>query len=280
MLLPGMTDKWSEVTHVELMKPLKRNKRYQVSLYVIKASTNEPPLKEVSVYLSRRPLQEAFAPKGYSLDYTSLTSQSSSELSSREKWIKVKGVYMAGGGERYLTIGNFLGANREELKQIVVSKGAQSGQYYCYDNVSVIPLEEAEEEEIFSVPLSPTVVQDTLVLKDVLTLEDAYFTFGDYHLLPSAYPTMDNLADYLKKHPLTKVNIIGHTDNIGKREDNLKLSEKRAKAVMNYLLSQGIIQERITYQGVGESIPKESNDSEEGRIKNRRVEIKMINQQD
>jgi outer membrane protein OmpA-like peptidoglycan-associated protein len=276
-LCQGMTDKWSEVSQVELLRPLKRNKRYQVSLYVIKASTNNPPLKEISVYLSRHPLQEAFNPKGYSLNYTLLTSQSSLGLSSREKWVKVKGVYTAGGGERYLSIGNFLGANMQELQQISALKGEHGGQYYCYDNVSVIPLEEAEEEEI-AVPQLPIVVHDAFIPLDFLTLEDAYFAFGQYELLSSAYPALNKLAEYLKRQPLVKVNIIGHTDNIGKQEDNLALSENRAKAVMNYLLSQGIAQERMTHKGVGALEPKESNHREEGRTKNRRVEIKLLNQ--
>ncbi|MDO1451647.1 OmpA family protein [Rhodocytophaga aerolata] len=281
-LCQWMNHKRSEVTQVKLSKPLKRKRQYQVSMYVLKASPDEQPLHEMSVYLSSKPLPSAFHPTGYKAAYTSLTSKAYPLLSLDNKWMKVQALYKAKGGERYLTLGNFTGANKEPLAQLLAVEGENFSVYYCYDQLSVIPIEEAEPQEQALEPdepiAAPLPLQDTLVkfLPPLITLEDANFAFGKYELLENSFSILDELAAYLKEQPQINVQISGHTDNIGKQADNLLLSEKRAKAVMSYLLSKGVSAGRISYKGLGESKPKESNQTEEGRGINRRVEIEMI----
>jgi len=73
-----------------------------------------------------------------------------------------------------------------------------------------------------------------------------------------------------------KVELGGHTDNVGSDESNLILSEKRASAVVNYLVSNGITAERLSAKGYGESKPLDSNDTEKGRAKNRRTEFTIL----
>ena len=83
------------------------------------------------------------------------------------------------------------------------------------------------------------------------------------------------MVQILKSRPL-KVEISGHTDNVGTDEDNQILSENRAESVRKYLVENGIPEELLTTKGYGESRPIESNNTEYGRHKNRRVEIKFI----
>ena len=77
----------------------------------------------------------------------------------------------------------------------------------------------------------------------------------------------------MKDNPSVTIRINGYTDNVGNGADNLKLSEDRAKAVVNYLISQGINAKRLTSQGFGESQPVADNSTEEGRALNRRTEF-------
>jgi outer membrane protein OmpA-like peptidoglycan-associated protein len=265
----------SEVMQVELLEPLKRKKQYLVSLYIIRKTISEPPIHEVSVSFSRRPLIPAEYPFNYRIPYLSLHTSTKEAISDPNKWVRVKGIYEATGGERFLSIGNFYGANRGVLEISKPVPGDIKGKYYCYDNVSVYPLELAHldeqtdfVEEITEISVVPS--------KETITLEDAGFAFGQYQLLESSLATLDKLADYLTRETSLKVTISGHTDNIGSMEDNLQLSLNRAKAVMNYLLSKGISVERMNVKSFGEAQPKDSNQTEQGRQKNRRVEIELI----
>ena len=79
----------------------------------------------------------------------------------------------------------------------------------------------------------------------------------------------------MKETPNVSVKIEGHTDNVGSKEYNQKLSERRAKSVANYLIDKGVEKERVTTEGFGFSKPIASNKTAEGRAKNRRTEIKF-----
>jgi outer membrane protein OmpA-like peptidoglycan-associated protein len=105
---------------------------------------------------------------------------------------------------------------------------------------------------------------------------DAAFNSGKYELLPGAYRNLIALALTLKDHPNYKAEINGYTDSMGKAESNLILSQKRAQAVADYLVSQGIDRSRLEIIAHGESDPISSNSTREGRAQNRRVDIRLI----
>ena len=108
---------------------------------------------------------------------------------------------------------------------------------------------------------------------------DASFNTGRADLLPGAYKNLIVLAVTLKDHPDYRAIINGYTDSKGSEEKNLILSEKRARAVADYLMSQGIERNRLEIRAHGESDPIASNNTEAGRSRNRRVEIKIISSQ-
>lgn len=92
---------------------------------------------------------------------------------------------------------------------------------------------------------------------------------------------LDDVASQIKSHPeLIKIRVEGHTDNVGKRNDNLALSRRRAIAVRSYLISQGIEAERLLAEGYGPDNPITNNESETGRAKNRRVAFTIIDRTD
>lgn len=110
----------------------------------------------------------------------------------------------------------------------------------------------------------------------VLTLGDVLFAFDRAELLPGAYRVMDKLAAFLGQHTDRSVLVEGHTDSIGSQAYNLDLSQRRAEAVRDALLTRGVPFYRIVSKGYGKSYPVATNDTEAGRQQNRRVEIIIL----
>jgi OmpA-OmpF porin, OOP family len=116
---------------------------------------------------------------------------------------------------------------------------------------------------------------DTVVTEITLS-GDTNFEFNKSTLLPSAYDQLNPLAESMKKNPKTRWRIEGHTDGIGSDSYNMELSRQRAESVANYLVQQGVERNRLEIVPLGKSQPKATNDTQEGRAMNRRVEIKLI----
>lgn len=110
---------------------------------------------------------------------------------------------------------------------------------------------------------------------DVIVLRGVNFDFDKASLTINAKTLLDGVAAALEKRPDIKVELGGHTDGKGSDEYNAKLSDRRAKSVKTYLVGKGIAADRMTTQGYGESMPVATNDSDEGRELNRRVELKV-----
>ena len=102
------------------------------------------------------------------------------------------------------------------------------------------------------------------------------FDFNSAEIKSEAFPMLDEGALILKKNPAMKVEIDGHTDNKGPAAYNMTLSERRAKSVMKYFVDKGVEAERLTTKGFGLTKPAASNDTKEGRTKNRRVELTPV----
>jgi len=101
------------------------------------------------------------------------------------------------------------------------------------------------------------------------------FDYNSAKIKPEYMEKIKEFADYLKKHPEVKAEIQGYTDNKGNYDYNMVLSEKRAKAVYEALVKLGISKDRLSFAGYGPNNPVASNDTEEGRAKNRRVVAKL-----
>ncbi len=117
--------------------------------------------------------------------------------------------------------------------------------------------------------------EDSIVISETFELPNILFNTNSDQLLPIAYPSLKKLANYLLFNRKYQVSITGHTDNVGSDYANQSLSERRAKAVHNYLIQQGVTKQRITFFGKGESEPIDNNSNEQGRANNRRVEFEL-----
>lgn len=110
----------------------------------------------------------------------------------------------------------------------------------------------------------------------VINLGDVLFESAKADLKPGAIRNVSLLAAFLKEYPKRSVLIEGHTDNVGSESYNLALSQRRADAVRNFLIQNGISPKRIIARGYGEAYPVTSNEIEVGRQQNRRVEVVIL----
>ncbi|HVZ40737.1 MAG TPA: OmpA family protein [Candidatus Kapabacteria bacterium] len=107
-------------------------------------------------------------------------------------------------------------------------------------------------------------------------IRNIFFDFAKSDLKSQSYLELNRLAALLNEYPTINVEIGAHTDAVGSDRDNQMLSENRARSVVNYLIGKGIDSGRLRSKGYGESMPIASNDTEDGRARNRRVEFKLV----
>ena len=110
----------------------------------------------------------------------------------------------------------------------------------------------------------------------VIRLNNIFFEYAKSVLMKSSFPELDRVVKFLEDNPTMKIELSGHTDNDGSDVFNLELSRARAQAVVSYLISKGQNPSRFTAVGYGETRPVASNDTEEGKQLNRRVEFKIL----
>ncbi len=125
-------------------------------------------------------------------------------------------------------------------------------------------------------PLALDVYLSPIKTGHFIVLNNIFFASNSYSLEEKSKTELDKIVQFLKDNPKLKIEFGGHTDDVGSDKDNLTLSEKRAKAVYDYIVSKGIPANRLTYKGYGESKPARPNNSEEHRQLNRRIEFKVL----
>lgn len=137
------------------------------------------------------------------------------------------------------------------------------------DNLDLTAVAEYKEikRDLYLVPLE---------VGTTIRLNNIFFDFGKATLRPESYPELDRLAGLMTQNKGMSIELSGHTDNVGADDANLKLSEDRAKSVTEYLVSLGIEAGRITAKGYGETKPVATNDTDEGKQLNRRVEFTIL----
>jgi outer membrane protein OmpA-like peptidoglycan-associated protein len=157
--------------------------------------------------------------------------------------------------------------------QLLSEKDSSTKKFFVASNPFETP-------KIATLPSAkPTLELKTDSVKEgkVFTLNNIYFGPNKADLKEESKFVLDEFAEYLKANPSIVIDIYGHTDNIGNDQDNQNLSAERAFTVFEYLRNKGVPKGQIrNYRGFGESRPIASNDSEEGRAKNRRTEFVII----
>jgi outer membrane protein OmpA-like peptidoglycan-associated protein len=125
-------------------------------------------------------------------------------------------------------------------------------------------------------PFNITVYLQPIEVGNKVVLRNIFFDTNQFTIKDESKPELKKLIAFLNLNPTVKIEVSGHTDNVGSNQSNQILSENRAKAVYQYLIANGIAADRLTYKGYGESQPIAPNDDEVGRSQNRRTEFKII----
>lgn len=112
--------------------------------------------------------------------------------------------------------------------------------------------------------------------QEAYTLKNVNFDSDKSELNPDSYESLNQLVDLMKRQQSIKIEVAGHTDNSGLAEKNMKLSEERAISVKKYIESKGILGSRIIANGYGDTEPVGDNETEEGKLANRRTEVRII----
>lgn len=169
---------------------------------------------------------------------------------------------LIGGSIGYATSGS---SDEEEGAATGAVAGAAIGALLCADRSP----EPVAEPEPMPEP-EPAPVQE---FEPVTLSSDVTFAFDSSELRPGAEYELNQVAATLNENPEIRVTIAGHTDSIGSNQYNLGLSQERADSVASYLMSQGVAADRMRAVGYGEDRPVATNETDEGRALNRRVEI-------
>jgi len=138
-----------------------------------------------------------------------------------------------------------------------------------------------KEYSSFAIPDKPGLFTSTVKIQldeeeKTYTLDNVFFDTGKSTLRPESFPALKELLEVMKGKTTLVIEIAGHTDNVGSPEANMKLSQGRAEAVRAYLLKNGIAPGRVTAKGYGDTEPVADNNSDEGKQKNRRTEVRIM----
>jgi len=206
-------------------------------------------------------------------------------------WSTVSGTFTCRGGERFITIGSFeddlqtadfllAKKNPKNVRIFNYSKSA----YNFIESIEVIKLNAGvactpqmlpHDTEVPHEIEAVQVIIDTIKSESRFVLQNLNFELDKSELLSSSYAELDDLADHLNDQPDLILTIMGHTDNTGTLKKNLLLSQARAKAVADYLITRGVAKRRLKWKGFGQSYPIADNATETGRAVNRRVEFQL-----
>lgn len=145
----------------------------------------------------------------------------------------------------------------------------RKGYLFFSDNYS-LKNKAADSTYQKNIPLQPIEVDATVVLRNL------FFETNKYNIRPESEVELDKVVQLLQDNPTVKIQIEGHTDNVGTATDNQKLSEARARSTVNYLIEKGIKSDRMIPKGYGATKPVADNKTEEGRAQNRRTELKIL----
>jgi len=186
------------------------------------------------------------------------------------KWVKVSGQFVAKYEAEYVVIGNF----QDDFNTL-----SQAPKLDCF-NYAYYYLDDVLVKKIppyMPVPVKP----DDLTLQKLepgktIQLKNIYFEFDKDELMPRSFVELNKLLKIMRENPKLSIEIVGHTDALGDDDYNLELSRRRALAVVNFLQENKISKNRLRSHGEGEAKPIASNETDEGRAQNRRVEFVVV----
>ena len=185
-------------------------------------------------------------------------------------------------GEQILMVGK---SSKQVFKGVTNSSGTfdidiPGGDVYDIKIKSVGDAKDYNTMEIPAIGENQSYNKGTLTIMieqaKSFTLDNVHFDSGKSSIKPSSYDELKELMEFLKLKPEIKIEIGGHTDNVGETIANQTLSQARANSVMKYLVEHGVSSSRLIAKGYGESTPIADNNTEKGKKLNRRTEVRIL----
>ena len=279
-------DQYREYLQTRLKSPLVAGKRYNISFWVSLSEKSPHAAATLGALFTKECIEDStlgIVMKREVIDLGDQGFQSIAvyfepqvvnprerPLTDTKEWMEISDEFTAEGGEEFLTIGNFFPFNKSRIVPTRDGQTPLHGAYYYIDDVSVTCI----EQDLIEPKLE--VSADTPEVGEIVLLENIYFAFDKSEVLQQSYNELVKLKELLERNPEMTIELRGHTDNLGTVEHNQRLSENRARAVVDHLVSMGIDRKRLSWKGFGKSEPVADNNTAAGRQKNRRVEYKVL----
>jgi len=289
---------YREYLQTSLSQALQPNKEYILSMYISLSDYSRLAIDKLGVCFMNKSVK--YEHSGVITDirpmYIPLEDEVGMDI---DEWHQLTLIFKAKGGENTLLIGSFgikrlwqTGNTVPKEVSSPINKNIERDAYYYVDDISifeykreVIDTTEAPENPYFALMKPDSAITEIIEPETieqvpsnvVLAFKNVLFQSGESILSPVSFPELNIIASYMKADPNKYIQIYGHTDNVGDEAKNLDLSTKRAKAVGNYLIAKGVNAINVTSAGYGSSKPVGSNETEEGRKQNRRVEFLLKN---
>ncbi|MBL7892514.1 MAG: OmpA family protein [Bacteroidia bacterium] len=258
---------YCESIQTQLIQPLEKDSSYYLEFYVSLANSSSSAIPKMGALFSKEKIHLFASRNMLTTQKPDLLGPEEGYLSDTLLWTKISGYYKAKGGEQYLNIGDFNDLEGEMKNSLRLNNGIWAIYYYI-DDVNLNKVSSNYEEQfVFN--------NKTIKAGDKIILTSILFEEASSTLLPLSINELSKLKSFLMSNQV-KIEISGYTDNIGNPSKNITLSKDRAESVANYLIKNGISQNRISFKGYGAAFPMYDNISEGNRAKNRRVEFKIV----
>ena len=283
-------EEWSEYLQGELTQELEKGKDYEISFYVSAAELSEYFSDLIGVYFSAEPIEVeeySFLPKN---PRQMVSTRSGYYFDNTDSWRKVTATYTAVGGEKYLVLGNITNnSQRRKLPENPATEGLriEDMAYVYIDDVTLLPHDfshfsdsanEFADQELSVGTVGILTGTDDLFLGETEVIVDPDRLSRRYGLgIESELIIIDYFIYFMTVHPDLIIEIGVHTDDFEEdEEENVRMSQARADAVVAYMFKHGIPRERLVAKGYGSSSPLNKNRNEDEMERNRRVSYKVL----
>ncbi len=272
---------YREYMQTKLTKVLEPDQLYCVSFYISLADQSKFVTDGLGAYFSNNKVRSD------SYKFIPVKAQVKNPdhhvLDNSQAWFLLSDVYLAKGGERYLTLGNFEPDNKIDVKKRNMRaedlKTPWEYAYYYVDQLNVSAVD-SRADCACSIPLIQADMKDSTRWKlppdKQISFDNVLFRFDEDVLDPKGQQQLNEVAAWMRNNDFLFLEVMGHTDIIGVEGYNDELSERRAERVISYLQDLGVDQARLSIQYYGSTRPVASNENSEGRTQNRRVDFLIL----
>jgi OmpA-OmpF porin, OOP family len=279
-----------EYIQLQLKQPLQKDHEYCVRAHVYLSESSNRGIAGLGLATSRYAMAKDNQTV-LELPYVWLLRQDKKPLLDR-KWVEISTIYKAQGGETHIIIGNFQWDKDTKVTGAIEVDSFRNPNvdfaYYFLDDVCVTDLkfnfscdcgnyDYIASRQYETIVIDAKIVPKTYALNSPTVLENVRFERDKATILPASHTNLDELVLIMKKNPTYVLEISGHTSDKGDPRDNHFLSQRRAKAVCDYLIASGIDDKRLTYRGYGQARPIALNNNAENRAKNERIQVLLTN---